>query len=183
MLRAAECLIEAERVWVQVLDGVRADSWRVRVPAVPEGTPTAGSLEALVRVVVARDLALPAELTGHEPVEQAPFDHHRALSDLARAAARGITEAAAGATDEEALWRRAVAVAITAHEVSVHAGSVNPLTEDLARTLYEHTAKDHDRWRELGYFGEPRTPVPADVSWRDRFIMSAGRDPHPLWDR
>ncbi|WP_181780967.1 hypothetical protein [Pseudonocardia pini] len=182
MLRAAECLVEAERVWVQVLTGVGQDQWRLRVPEVPEG-PGPGPLEVLVRHHIARDLALAVELSGADPEPVEPLEPRRDLAAVAARAAEVVTRAAAGATDEDLLWRRAVAVAVAAHEVSVHRGSVNPLTEDLARTLHDHTAKDHDRWRELGYFGEPLTPVPADVSWRDRFIMSAGRDPHPLWDR
>jgi hypothetical protein len=26
-------------------------------------------------------------------------------------------------------------------------------------------------------------PLPADVSWRDRFLLTTGRDPHSLEDR
>ena len=33
--------------------------------------------------------------------------------------------------------------------------------------------------RSIGIFRDP-LPMPDDVSWRDRFLLSAGRDPHPL---
>ncbi|MFR9801118.1 hypothetical protein ACL02T_02310 [Pseudonocardia sp. RS010] len=201
MLRAAEWLIEAERVLGQVLEGVAPDQWRTLVPPLPTGPdptrPTA--LDALVRHHVRANAALPDLLDGRapEPAEQAPadLDHRQDLPALSRevsakacAAAAAVADPAAptgadGLPAEELLWRRAVGTALMAHEVSVHRGSVNPLTEDLARGLWEHTEPEAARWRALGWFGEPLTPVPADVSWRDRFLMAAGRDPHPLWDR
>jgi hypothetical protein len=203
MLRAAECLIEAERVLNQVLDGVAPDQWRTRVPPLPDGPDPARPtpLDALVRHHVRVNAALPDLLAGREPegaaelADLADLEHRQDLPALARevsgkacAAAAAVADPAAPTGDdglpaEELLWRRAVGTAFTAHEVSVHRGSVNPLTEDLARALWEHTEPEAARWRALGWFGEPLAPVPADVSWRDRFLMAAGRDPHPLWDR
>jgi hypothetical protein len=69
-------------------------------------------------------------------------------------------------------WEDVAFTALVAHEVSIHRGSVNPLTEDLARALCSG-------WEAPG----PEPEMPADVSWRDRFVMLAGHDPHPLWDR
>ena len=70
-----------------------------------------------------------------------------------------------------------------AHEIAMHLGSrACPLTEELARGLCEVTGPAAARWRAAGFFREPM-PLPADVSWRDRFLLTAGRDPHPLEDR
>jgi hypothetical protein len=46
--------------------------------------------------------------------------------------------------------------------------------------MWEGTAPRAEAWRSIGIFREPIEPVPVDVSWRDRFLMMAGRDPHPL---
>ena len=48
-----------------------------------------------------------------------------------------------------------------------------------AKGMWEGTWPVAARWRELGLFGEP-LPLPDHVSWRDRFLLCAGRDPHPL---
>ena len=70
-----------------------------------------------------------------------------------------------------------------AHEIAMHLGSrACPLTEELARGLCETTGPAAARWRAAGFFREPM-PLPADVSWRDRFLLTTGRDPHPLEDR
>ncbi|MCE0766914.1 hypothetical protein LWC35_29000 [Pseudonocardia kujensis] len=203
MLQAAECLIEAERVLNQVLDGVAPDQWRIRVPPLPDGPDPARptTLDALVRHHVRTNTALPDLLAGRAPEGSAELadltdlEHRQDLPALAREVSDKACAAAAAVADPgaptgegglpagELLWRRAVGAAFTAHEVSVHRGSVNPLTEHLARALWEHTEPEAARWRALGWFGAPLTPVPADVSWRDRFLMLAGRDPHPLWDR
>lgn len=71
--------------------------------------------------------------------------------------------------------------AFLAHDVAMALGSrACPLPEALARALLERMEPDADRWREAGVFRE-RLPLPAGhVSWRDRFLLLAGRDPHPF---
>ncbi|GAA1835102.1 hypothetical protein GCM10009836_11810 [Pseudonocardia ailaonensis] len=198
MLPGAECLVEAERVMGTVLDGVRPDQWRTRIPPLPDSPdptrPTA--LDALVRHHIARTAALVDLLAGREHLAGDVLPPHREeLPALARQVSEKACAAVAGVEDEDApvgpdripagafLWREAVGRALLAHEVSIHRGSVNPLTEGLARALYDHVTPDLARWQETGVFGQPVEPVPADVSWRDRFVMVAGHDPHPLWDR
>lgn len=68
-----------------------------------------------------------------------------------------------------------------AHDVAMALGSrACPLPEDLARGLLEAMEPDAPRWRAAGVFRE-RLPLPAGhVSWRDRFLLLAGRDPHPF---
>jgi hypothetical protein len=42
------------------------------------------------------------------------------------------------------------------------------------------TAPEAERWRSYGVFRAP-LPLPAGhVSWRDQFLLMAGRDPHPF---
>ncbi len=67
-----------------------------------------------------------------------------------------------------------------AHDVAMHLGSrACPLPEELARGMWEGTQADAQTWRSLGIFRDP-LPSPDDASWRDRFLSSAGRDPHPF---
>ena len=46
--------------------------------------------------------------------------------------------------------------------------------------MWEGTIPAAEMWRSYGIYREPLEPVPDDVSWRDRYLMAAGRDPHPL---
>ncbi|MCF7548697.1 hypothetical protein [Pseudonocardia sp. WMMC193] len=128
-MRAAEWLIEAERVLDVVLESLSREDRRKSVPAV--GDIPAGTIDVLLKAHAER-----------EP---------------------------------DGTWADVARTALVAHEVSIHRGSVNPLTEDLARALCDHAAQ----WREPG----PEPELPVDVSWRDRFVLLAGHDPHPLWDR
>ena len=68
-----------------------------------------------------------------------------------------------------------------AHDVAMALGSrACPLPEEQARALFERMEPDAGRWRARGVFREP-LPLPAGhVSWRDRFLLLAGRDPHPF---
>jgi hypothetical protein len=68
-----------------------------------------------------------------------------------------------------------------AHDIAMALGSrACPLPEDLARGLLEGTAPQAGRWRAAGYFREPLPFPPGHVSWRDQFLLTAGRDPHPF---
>lgn len=78
------------------------------------------------------------------------------------------------------LRRYTIARARLAHYVAAHLGSTAcPITEELARPLWELTEPDAARWRDLGMFADPML-LPDHVSWRDRFLLCAGHLPHPL---
>jgi hypothetical protein len=68
-----------------------------------------------------------------------------------------------------------------AHDVAMALGSrACPLPEALAGDLLERMEPQAERWRADGVFRE-RLPLPAGhVSRRDRFLLLAGRDPHPF---
>jgi hypothetical protein len=70
-----------------------------------------------------------------------------------------------------------------AHDIAMALGSrACPLPEDLARGLLEETAPRAGHWRAAGFFREPLPFPPGHVSWRDQFLLTAGRDPHPFLD-
>jgi hypothetical protein len=81
----------------------------------------------------------------------------------------------------EYLLQLIIARSFLAHDIAMALGSrACPLPEELARPMYEITAPEAERWRSYGVF---RTPLPfpeGHVSWRDQFLLMAGRDPHPF---
>ena len=83
-------------------------------------------------------------------------------------------------TTEEYLWQLDVLRCWLAHDVAMWLGSrACPFPESLARAMWEQTAPDAGRWLAEGWFAGEPLPMPDDVSWRDRFLRTAGRDPHP----
>ena len=74
-----------------------------------------------------------------------------------------------------------IARSFLAHDIAMALGSrACPLPEELARPMYELTAPEAERWRSYGVFREPLPLPDGHVSWRDRFLLMAGRDPHPF---
>jgi hypothetical protein len=48
--------------------------------------------------------------------------------------------------------------------------------------MFVGTAPVAEQWRSIGVFREPIPYPPGHVSWRDQFLLTAGRDPHPFLD-
>ncbi len=191
MIRDAELFVMSEDVLVEVVGRVRGDAWKIEMrPLADRDGDTAERIRRRVARHVQDDLQVPDRLAGREP--QDPGAIHEALGDDPAAAARsaaGKACDAARAVDDDAvadlLRELTIVRALLAHEIAMHLGSrACPLTEDLARGLCELTEPEpeHARWRAAGLFREPLTPFPADVSWRDRWLMVTGRDPHPFVD-
>jgi hypothetical protein len=85
-----------------------------------------------------------------------------------------------GGRDPRLLWQRNIARSFLAHEIAMHLGSrACALAEELARGMWEGTAPDAEYWQSMGVSRE-QLPMPDDVSWRDRFLLFAGRNPHCL---
>ena len=81
--------------------------------------------------------------------------------------------------DADELLRLTIERSLLAHYVAAFLGSTAcPLPEELARPLSGLTAPHAQSWRERGYF-RPPMPLPDHVSWRDRFLLDAGHEPHP----
>jgi hypothetical protein len=114
------------------------------------------------------------------PVAERPgWDEVVALPQLAERFQHRVARAGEWRCDE--LVEAAALRAFLAHDVAMALGSrACPLPEALARTLLERMEPAAERWRETGVFRE-RLPLPAGhVSWRDQFLLLAGRDPHPF---
>jgi hypothetical protein len=187
VIREAELFVMSQDVLVEVVGRIRPEHRHIVVPpqfhAPADDAPV--PLPVLVERLARDDARLPDLLAGRDPgaPEVSASDHPR-LAGAARAAVAEVDDPAAVVAGEgvaEFLLRGAIWRAFSAHDIAVHLGSrACPLTEAQARGLYERTEPESARWRERGIFGEPLAPVPADVSWRDRFLLHAGRDPHPL---
>ncbi len=187
----------AQDVIVEVVGRIRAEHRHLVLPPLFAGEP-ALALPAYVDALARSDAWVPDLLAGHRPEDigadkydgdllgdDRPAGYARlaaAASAAAREARDGVVhtpdgDVGTGAYLELSTIRRAFA----AHDIAMHLGSrACPLTEELARGLWERTAPDVERWRERGVFGPQFEPMPPDVSWRDRFLTTAGRNPHAL---
>ena len=127
-------------------------------------------IEVLGRIQpVDGDIELPQMWTGTGPMpmSHAPGLHQSWVSPDPRAPAAELV-------------RMTLERSLLAHYVAAYLGSTAcPLPEELARPLWERTEPDAASWRERGYF-RPPMPLPDHVSWRDRFLLRAGHEPHPL---
>ena len=186
VLREAELFVMAQDVLVEVVGRIRPEHRHTVVPpqfdAPADDAPV--PLPALVERLARDDARLPDLLAGREPADVAvsASDHPR-LADAARAAVLEVDDpdlVVPGHGDVRTfLLRGTIWRTFSAHDIAMHLGSqACPLTEEQARGLWEITQPVAGWWREQGVFRAPLEPVPADVSWRDRFLMSAGRDPH-----
>lgn len=168
MLREAELFVEAERVLLEVLGRIRPQDRALRLPPVRTGDPEL-SLEQAVERHVDDDRALAAALGRPAPV-----------ATVAEASEQACAAAAASEGAAELLLEAAVARSLFAHYVATAAlgSTACPLPEELARPLWELTAPRAEAWRAHGWF-RPPLPLPPHVSERDRFLRTAGHDPHP----
>jgi hypothetical protein len=204
MIREAELFVMSEDVLVEVVGRVRGEQWDIVLPPLLDqpGTDRPAAMRLAVGEYARDDAWVPDLLAGRSPDEIGPdrfggdllgADPHTAVTKYAEqacAAARAVDDG--GATVHAAgrdlgvrdyLTELTLTRAFLAHEIAMHLGSrACPLTEELARGLCAVTGPEAQRWRAAGFFREP-VPLPADVSWRDRFLLTAGRDPHPLEDR
>jgi uncharacterized protein (TIGR03086 family) len=107
--------------------------------------------------------------------------------NIARIAARARA-AAAEVTDREAVvhcsygdvpawdyfWQLNVARTLAAHDIARHLGAEPPLSDELAKAMFEGTAPAAEMWRSFGIY-RPEVPVPDDAPWRTRFLALTGR--------
>ncbi len=175
----------AQDVLVEVVGRIRPEHRHVVVPPQSDADGGPVPLPVLVERLARDDARLPDLLAGRAPgdVAVAAADHPR-LAAAARAAVAEVDDpdlVVGGEDVRTFLLRGTIRRTFAAHDIAMHLGSrACPLTEEQARGLWEVTQPAAAWWREQGVFRAPLEPVPADVSWRDRFLMSAGRDPHAL---
>jgi len=204
MIREAELFVMSEDVLVEVIGRIRGEQWDIVLPPLLDrpGTDQPASMRVAVGEYARDDAWVPDLLAGRTIDEVGPdrydgdllgADPHTAVAKYAEqacAAARSVDDGdavvhAAGRDPGvlDYLTELTLTRSLLAHEIAMHLGSrACPLTEELARGLCEVTGPEAERWRATGFFRAPM-PLPADVSWRDRFLLTAGRDPHPLEDR
>lgn len=189
----------AQDVIVEVVGRIRSEHRHLVLPPLFAGE-RALPLPAYVDALARADAWVPDLLAGLRPEDigtdkydgdllgdDRPAGYARlaaAASAAAREAGDGVVHALDGDVGTGAyLELLTIRRAFAAHDIAMHLGSrACPLTEELARGLWERTEPDVERWRERGVFGPQFEPMPPDVSWRDRFLNTAGRNPHALED-
>jgi hypothetical protein len=201
MLAEPELFVMAELMLVEVLGRIREADRDIVLPPLFDapGAHQASSLRQVVERFAYDDAWVPDMLAGRtmDEVGAARFDGDligddpqvaiTRIADAACAAARQVTDGDAlvhtsvgDLSTRTYLQRITVARSLVAHYVATYLGSTAcPLPEELARPLWELTSPEADTWRSLGFFREP-LPLPENVSWRDRFLLTAGHEPHPL---
>jgi hypothetical protein len=201
MLLEAELFVMAEEMLVEVLGRIRvADRDIVLPPLFQElGVDQPAPIWRVVQLYARDDAWVPDLLSGRttDEVGRERFDGDllgddpqasiTRIAGAAIAAAREVTDGDvivhAGYGDVPTrtfLQRLTIARSLVAHYVATYLGSTAcPLPEELACPLWEVTAPEAEMWRALGFFRDPM-PLPEHVSWRDRFLLTAGHLPHPL---
>jgi len=201
MIREAELFVMSEQVLIDVVGRIPGPAWEIVLPPLLDrmGAARPIPMRDAVNYYAYDDACVPDLLAGRtsDAVESdgdlLGEQPHAALSpivDAACTAARKVDDGEAVVhADGRELSTRDYLLELTitrsflAHEIAMRLGSrACPLTEELSRGLCETTGPEAARWRAAGFFREPM-PLPADVSWRDRFLLTTGRDPHPLEDR
>ena len=202
MIREAELFLMAETMLLEVLGRIRQEHRNIVIPPMFDmpGADKPAPIRELVAHYARDDAWVPAMLSGSTMAEVGPDKYDGDLLgtdaqggltrivDAACAAARAATDPDAtvhcsfgDVTTSNYLWQLNIARCFLAHDVAMAVGSrACPLPEDLAKGMYEGTEPTAGQWRSIGVF---RTPLPlpeGHVSWRDQFLLMAGRDPHPF---
>jgi hypothetical protein len=191
MLREAELFVMAEQMLVEVLGRMRTEDGDIVLPPFYDtpGADAARPMREVVEDYARDDAAVPDLLAGRRPAEISDdrYGSVARIADAACVAAGKVTDGAAvvhaafgDVSTRTYLLRLTIDRSFVAHYVATYLGSTAcPLPEELARPLWEMTGPDAQTWRSLGIFRAP-LPLPEHVSWRDRFLLSAGHLPHPL---
>lgn len=189
MLHEAELFVMAEQMLVEVLGRIRPEDREILLPPMFPGADRPTAMQSAVEDYLRADALVPGRLLGEGVAGQEHAEADR-VARTAQAACEAAQQVADGdapvstedgeVTARDALLRWTVERSLLAHYVAAYLGSTAcPLPEELARPLWTLTAPDAAAWRRLGHFREPM-PLPENVSWRDRFLLDAGHEPHPL---
>jgi hypothetical protein len=103
------------------------------------------------------------------------------IAERARAAAGRVTErdavvhrAYGDVPAWDYFWQLNVARTLAAHDIARHLGAESPVSEELAKAMWEGTAPAADTWRSFGIYRE-EVAVPDGASWRARYLGLTGR--------
>jgi hypothetical protein len=195
MIREAEIFLQAEAAIVSVYARLRDRDWASVIPPVFDmpGTDQPIPVRQLVAHHLYDDSWIPDMLAGRtmDEVGRDRYDGDLAGTDpqaSIKRIANAATEAARAVTDREAtvhcswgdtttwdyFWQLNIARTLTAHDLAVHIGVDSPLSEELARGMFEGTAESAEMWRSIGIYRK-QVEIAEDASWRDRYLALAGR--------
>jgi uncharacterized protein (TIGR03086 family) len=195
MIREAEIFVLADEAAVRVFSQIR--DWNTVLPPLFDmpGADQPVPLRQAVNHYAYDNSWVPDLLAGRtmDEVGRDKFDGDLLGDDPAGSLAR-IAAAAADAAREVAdrdatvhcsygdvpvwdyFWQLNVARTVAAHDVAALIGVACPLSEELARDMWEGTAPSADMWRSFGIF-RPAVSVADEAPWRDRFLALTGRRP------
>lgn len=204
MILEAELFVQAEQVLVEVVGRIGAEHGGIILPSLFDlpGFDVPVSIRQTVQRYAQQEAWVPDILAGRTMDERGrdKFDGEllgddqlgsvARLSAAACAAASQVTHADAivhanwgKVATRDYLWRLTFARSFIAHDIAFGLGTTAcPLTEEFARAAYAASEPKAWRWRSLGLFREPLQLPDRHVSWRDQFLLLAGRDPHPGHD-
>jgi hypothetical protein len=193
----AEVFVLADQAAVQVYGQIREDQWDSKLPPLFEmpGADQPVPLRQAINHYAYDNSWVPDMLAGRtmDEVGRDRFDGDLLGSDR-RGNVERISAAACDAarkvTDREAIvhcsygdvptwdyfWQLNIARTIGAHDVARLIGADDPLSEELARRMWEGTEASAEMWRSMGVFRAP-VAVSVDAPWRDRFLALTGRQP------
>jgi hypothetical protein len=193
----ADVFVLADQTAVQVFSQIREDQWESMLPPMFDmpGADQPVPLRQAINHFAYDDSWVPDMLAGRtmDEVGRDRFDGDLLGDDPRRNLERisaAACEAARQVTDRDAtvhcsygdvptwdyLWQLNVARTLGAHDVARHIGADDPISEELARDMWEGTSPSAQMWRSMGIFRAP-VPVSADASWRDWFLGLTGRRP------
>ena len=202
MITEAALFLKAETMLLEVLGRIRPEHRSLVIPPVFD-MPGADHPRPLPELVAhyARDDAWVPDMLAGRTMAEAGADKYDGdlLGSDPRTALATIVEAACAAArtaddpqkpvhggfgdvpTDNYLWQLNIARCFIAHDIAMALGSrACPLPEDLAKGMYEGLEADRQWWQDLGVFREPLPLPDGHVSWRDQFLLMAGRDPHPF---
>jgi hypothetical protein len=197
MIREAELFVLADEAAVGVFRRIRDDQWNTPLPPLFDmpGADRIVPLRQAVNHHAYDDAWVPDLLAGRtmEEVGRDRFDGDLLGDDprgnLARISAAAVA-AARAVTDREAtvhcsygdvpawdyFWQLNIARTLAAHDVAALIGLDSPLSDELARGMFEGTEPAAEMWRSFGIYRAP-VPVPDTAPWRDRYLALTGRQP------
>jgi hypothetical protein len=110
-----------------------------------------------------------------------PHGSYARIAERARAAAAQVTDREAvvhcafgDVPAWDYFWQLNIARSLAAHDIAMHLGAESPLSEELARAMWEGTAQAAGMWHSIGIYRR-EVPVPDGASWRARFLGLTGR--------
>ncbi len=197
MIPEAELFMLADEAAVRVFGQIRADQWETVLPPLFD-MPGADQPMPLRQAVnhYAYDNAWVPDLLAGRTIDEVgkdrfdgdllgddPRGNIARISGAAIDAAKQVTDPAApvhcswgDAPTDNYFWQLNIARTVAAVDVARHLGVDCPLSEELARGMWEGTVPEADTWRQYGIYRSP-VPVTDDASWRDRFLALTGRTP------